>query len=57
MIGTVEIDDGKSKIESEMTTPGAIQVAELMAAMRDNGCRACPSKPQATPCTSSVSPA
>jgi UDP-N-acetylmuramoyl-L-alanyl-D-glutamate--2,6-diaminopimelate ligase len=41
LIGTVEIDDGASKRESEMTTPGAIDVAELMAAMRDNGCRAC----------------
>jgi UDP-N-acetylmuramoyl-L-alanyl-D-glutamate--2,6-diaminopimelate ligase len=41
LIGTVEIDDGNSKVESEMTTPGAVQVAELLAAMRDNGCRAC----------------
>ncbi|HTL27916.1 MAG TPA: UDP-N-acetylmuramoyl-L-alanyl-D-glutamate--2,6-diaminopimelate ligase [Tepidisphaeraceae bacterium] len=41
MIGTVEIDDGKTTREAEMTTPGAVQVAELMAAMRDRGCRAC----------------
>ncbi len=41
MIGTVEIDDGRTKCEAEMTTPGAVQVAELMAAMRDNGCAAC----------------
>src|SRR5207237_8892489 len=41
VIGTVQIDDGRSTCESEMTTPGAVQVAELMAAMRDNGCRAC----------------
>src|SRR5256885_12854559 len=41
LIGTVEIDDGQSKRESEMTTPGAVQVAELMASMRDNGCSAC----------------
>jgi UDP-N-acetylmuramoyl-L-alanyl-D-glutamate--2,6-diaminopimelate ligase len=41
MIGTVEIDDGKTTRESEMTTPGAVQVAELMASMRDKGCRAC----------------
>ncbi|HEY1687062.1 MAG TPA: UDP-N-acetylmuramoyl-L-alanyl-D-glutamate--2,6-diaminopimelate ligase [Tepidisphaeraceae bacterium] len=41
LIGTVEIDDGKSSIEAEMTTPGAIEVARLLARMRDNGCRAC----------------
>ncbi len=41
MIGTVEIDDGKTTREAQMTTPGAVQVAELMAAMRDRGCRAC----------------
>ena len=40
MIGTVEIDDGKSCHESTMTTPGAIQLAELMATMRDNSCQA-----------------
>jgi UDP-N-acetylmuramoyl-L-alanyl-D-glutamate--2,6-diaminopimelate ligase len=41
MIGTVEIDDGRTRRESVMTTPGAIEVAELMATMRDKGCRAC----------------
>ena len=41
MIGTVETDDGASKRESEMTTPGAVQVAELLGTMRNNGCRAC----------------
>jgi UDP-N-acetylmuramoyl-L-alanyl-D-glutamate--2,6-diaminopimelate ligase len=41
MIGTVEIDDGASKREAEMTTPGAMQIAELLATMRDRGCRAC----------------
>lgn len=41
MIGTVEIDDGKSKGEADMTTPGAVEVARLLAAMRDNGCQAC----------------
>jgi UDP-N-acetylmuramoyl-L-alanyl-D-glutamate--2,6-diaminopimelate ligase len=41
VIGTVEIDDGKTRREAEMTTPGAIQVAECLAAMRDNGCKAC----------------
>ena len=41
MIGTVEIDDGRSRVEADMTTPGAIRVSELLATMRDNGCRAC----------------
>jgi UDP-N-acetylmuramoyl-L-alanyl-D-glutamate--2,6-diaminopimelate ligase len=41
MIGTVEIDDGSTRCEAEMTTPGAIDVARYLAAMRDNGCRAC----------------
>jgi UDP-N-acetylmuramoyl-L-alanyl-D-glutamate--2,6-diaminopimelate ligase len=41
LVGTVEIDDGKAVRESEMTTPGAVQVGELMATMRDRGCRAC----------------
>lgn len=41
MIGTVEIDDGAKQVESNMTTPGAIQVAELLAAMRHHHCRAC----------------
>jgi UDP-N-acetylmuramoyl-L-alanyl-D-glutamate--2,6-diaminopimelate ligase len=41
MIGTVEIDDGRSRREADMTTPAAITVAELLAGMRDNGCGAC----------------
>ncbi|MDB5324640.1 MAG: murE [Phycisphaerales bacterium] len=41
MIGTVEIDDGKTKTEAAMTTPDAVTVAGLLAAMRDNGCAAC----------------
>ncbi|HEX4124995.1 MAG TPA: UDP-N-acetylmuramoyl-L-alanyl-D-glutamate--2,6-diaminopimelate ligase [Tepidisphaeraceae bacterium] len=41
VIGTVEIDDGRSRREADMTTPSATTVAELLAAMRDNGCRAC----------------
>ncbi len=41
MVGTVEIDDGKSVREAKMTTPGACEVAELLATMRDHGCRAC----------------
>ncbi len=41
MVGTVELDDGRRQVESNMTTPGAIQVAELLQTMRSNHCRAC----------------
>ena len=41
LIGTVEVDDGKSRWESTMTTPAAADVAGLLARMRDRGCRAC----------------
>lgn len=41
VIGTVEIDDGKTRREAQMTTPGAVEVARLLADMRDNGCQAC----------------
>ncbi len=41
MIGTVEIDDGRSKREAEMTTPAATDIGQLLATMRDRGCRAC----------------
>jgi UDP-N-acetylmuramoyl-L-alanyl-D-glutamate--2,6-diaminopimelate ligase len=41
MIGTVEIDDGHTRREASMTTPGACDLAALLGAMRDNGCRAC----------------
>ncbi len=41
MIGTVEIDDGQTRSEAQMTTPGAIDVANLLAAMKSNGCDAC----------------
>ena len=41
MVGTVEIDDGKTRTEASMTTPGAIDVADLLGTMRDNGCKAC----------------
>ena len=40
LISTVEIDDGATRVDSEMTTPGAIELAGIMAAMRDNGCAA-----------------
>lgn len=41
MIGTVEIDDGRQKTEAAMTTPGAVDVANLLGTMRDNGCGTC----------------
>ncbi len=41
LIGTVEIDDGRDRREATMTTPGAVELAKLLAAIRDNGCRAC----------------
>ena len=41
MVGTVEIDDGRTRREASMTTPSATEVAELLATMRDRGCRAC----------------
>src|SRR5206468_4807853 len=40
LIGTVEIDDGRSRRLADMTTPGACDVAELLGTMRDRGCRA-----------------
>jgi UDP-N-acetylmuramoyl-L-alanyl-D-glutamate--2,6-diaminopimelate ligase len=40
VIGTVEIDDGKTRREADMTTPSACDVAELLAEMRSNGCKA-----------------
>jgi UDP-N-acetylmuramoyl-L-alanyl-D-glutamate--2,6-diaminopimelate ligase len=40
LIGTVEIDDGRTRREAEMTTPDACFVAETLASMRDKGCRA-----------------
>src|SRR5205085_11892524 len=41
MVGTVEIDDGRTRREASMTTPVACDIAELLASMRDNGCGAC----------------
>ncbi len=41
LIGTIQIDDGRSTRESALTTPGPVEVAALMASMRDKGCRAC----------------
>jgi UDP-N-acetylmuramoyl-L-alanyl-D-glutamate--2,6-diaminopimelate ligase len=41
LIGTIETDDGRMRREAALTTPDSVEVARLMAAMRDNGCRAC----------------
>jgi UDP-N-acetylmuramoyl-L-alanyl-D-glutamate--2,6-diaminopimelate ligase len=41
LIGTIEIDDGRNIHEATMTTPGAVDVAKLLATMRDNNCDAC----------------
>lgn len=41
LIGTVEIHDGRSARESTMTTPGPVEIADLLATMLDKGCRAC----------------
>ncbi len=41
MIGTVEVDDGRTQYEATMTTPAAAEVASLLGRMRDRGCRAC----------------
>jgi UDP-N-acetylmuramoyl-L-alanyl-D-glutamate--2,6-diaminopimelate ligase len=40
MIGTVEIDDGRTRQEASMTTPAACEIADLLATMRANGCGA-----------------
>ena len=40
LVSTVEIDDGSTRVEAEMTTPGAIELARQFAAMREHGCRA-----------------
>jgi UDP-N-acetylmuramoyl-L-alanyl-D-glutamate--2,6-diaminopimelate ligase len=41
LVGTVEVDDGHRQVEANMTTPGAVQLAELLAAMRHHHCKAC----------------
>lgn len=40
LIGTVEIDDGATRVESDLTTPGAIDLSRMFASMRDNRCTA-----------------
>ena len=41
MIGTVQLDDGTQVTPSEMTTPGPVELAELLVRMRDNGVSQC----------------
>lgn len=41
MIGTVETDDGRNRCEASMTTPGAVEIAQLLASMRQNQCDSC----------------
>src|ERR1041385_4340083 len=41
LVGTVEIDDGRKRQEASMTTPGAVEIARLLASMRDKGCWSC----------------
>ena len=41
MIGTIEIDDGRTRREASMTTPSAVEIAELLATMRSRGCWTC----------------
>ncbi|MDZ4753921.1 MAG: UDP-N-acetylmuramoyl-L-alanyl-D-glutamate--2,6-diaminopimelate ligase [Phycisphaerae bacterium] len=38
LLGTVETDDGVRRVPSSLTTPGAIELAELFGRMRENGC-------------------
>ena len=40
LIGTIHVDDGASTHKSELTTPGAIELSRLLAAMVANGCKA-----------------
>ncbi len=40
MIGTIVIDDGKTRQTASLTTPGVIDMVRALVAMQDNGCRA-----------------
>ena len=40
LIGTVQLDDGKTVVESPMTTPGPVELAAILARMRDHGVQA-----------------
>lgn len=41
LVGTVQVDDGRTTCESSLTTPSATDLIELLAKMRDNGCWTC----------------
>lgn len=41
IIGTVEIDDGRTRREATMTTPSSVETVQLLASMRDKGCWSC----------------
>jgi len=41
LIGTVQICDGLNEYASDMTTPGAVELASLLGRMRANACAAC----------------
>ena len=40
LLGTVEVDDGREVRPAELTTPGSAELAEVLARMVGNGCRA-----------------
>jgi UDP-N-acetylmuramoyl-L-alanyl-D-glutamate--2,6-diaminopimelate ligase len=40
LVGTVEIDDGRERVPSQLTTPPALELSELFARMVEHGCRA-----------------
>ena len=39
LLGTILVDDGESVTPAKHTTPGSIELSELLGQMRDNGCR------------------
>jgi UDP-N-acetylmuramoyl-L-alanyl-D-glutamate--2,6-diaminopimelate ligase len=41
LIGTVDIDDGRTRRPATMTTPSAVEIAQLLATMRNKGCWSC----------------
>jgi UDP-N-acetylmuramoyl-L-alanyl-D-glutamate--2,6-diaminopimelate ligase len=40
LIGTIAVDDGRQRRPASLTTPGAVELSRLLAAMVTNGCRA-----------------
>lgn len=39
LLGTILVDDGETVEPAKHTTPGAIELAQVLGRMRDNGCR------------------